>query len=193
MVDNCSISSQSERARQPHAMIPHHQHHHHHHHHTDISHDTSMQALNSGANYRSQEARHSCGCCSLPHPGHHPISTVHNEQAMHCSNIHHTEPPVSHMHSSYTVSGAPANSYNVPSGPIFPCDPCSTPAGSTNNNYNPTTVPLNSYSAPAVVSNTPTGHTVSYDNYNTLAGPILHSLWFLALPLQHLQLFIMPP
>ena len=173
MVDNCSISPQSARTRQPHAMIPHHQHHHHHQHHTGVNHDASVQAFNSS--YRSQEVHHSCDYCPLPPPGHHPMSAVYNNpQTMCCSHPPHTGPPVSHMHSSHTASVAPANNYNIPSGSMLP----STPAGPINNN--PTPVPLNGYPATPVTTNcnTPIA-TVSHDNHSV--GPILHSLWFLVL------------
>ena len=73
------------------------------------------------------------------------------------------------MHGNYTVSGVPANNYNVSSGPMVPCD---TPAGpNMNNNYLQHTVRYSASTAIMSNCNAPTEQAVSCNNYNTSAGP----------------------
>lgn len=167
MVDNCSISPQSDNKRRP---IPAH-------HHAGVCHDTSMQASFSGA--RVQEGRHNCNCCPrLPPPPYHPAmsASFHNSpHTKHCSH-NHTGPPVSHMQNSYTTSGAPAsNHHNATSGPIIPCDSYNAPARlSTSDSHPQPTVPFNNYSPSTMPhnGNAPIGNA-AFDA--TAAGSISQS------------------
>ena len=142
MMDNCSISPQNESTKQPYtnaSMFPHH-------HYAGITRDPSMHDT----------------------PPHHPMSvglqgSPHTMQYNH----HHTGPPVSHMHNSYTVSGAPAHRHDVPRGPMVPYDNYNTPVGAT---VNPS-APHSNYSGSSMPSNytAPTAHAAFCDNYNNPA------------------------
>ena len=116
----------------------------------------------------AHEVYHSHDNCLPPPPDHSVSAGFHSSPhtMQHC----HMGSPVSHMHSSYTASGTPANDYNVPRGPKVPCDNFSTPTGPMNNDLPQHAVPPNDYSVSSMPSNfnAPTEHA---NDYNTSSGP----------------------